>query len=317
MRRGFVRAHAPVLDIYGVDQRTFLSFIKNFDQAAQASPPLDVVFISAGAVGFVPDGFATLTSTLAQIAVGIATENQKSSRGNSYMDQMNEQLFTSRGLYALVMTYTPDAHEKPIGTQQMDINEIISGRQKPSWNTKGRPITKGDTCGDLELPEAAPLIFPGMYQATQEKLANESAWKKSKRFLSHHHEMRCQARWVSFSSFDHPYMITADRLQLEKHPESRLNLPSEQLPQFKTKLGALNHPPFSGGLVTLLSGGRIGGKRNQRSNQTIVEQHQSSEEKRLGSNQYDYSDSNASSNSNRRPKSVSMKISFLPYLHSC
>lgn len=115
------------------------------------------------------------------------------------MDQMNEQLFKPRGLYALIMTYTPDAHEKPIGTQQMNINEIISGRQKPSWNVKGRPLTKGDTYGELELPEAAHLVFPGIDQATQEKLVNESAWKKSRRFLSNHHDMGCQARWVSFA----------------------------------------------------------------------------------------------------------------------
>lgn len=250
LRRGFVRAYAPVLSQHGIDQATFLSFIKNFDLAAQASPLLNVVYVSASAVGFMPQGWAILASSVVTIAARTAMEAQQRSRGNSYMDQMNEQLFKPRGLYAMIMTYIPDTQmsddqKGAIGTRTMDVNGIISGDVKPSRGLLGKKLSKGTTMGAMELPQATPLVFPNLDTTAQARLASEGKLKKSKRFLSERNDRRSQARY------------------LYRNPECRLNLPADQQPQFRSGLADPNHPAFQGSVLTLLSGGRVGGHRKE------------------------------------------------------
>jgi hypothetical protein len=81
-----VRAYAPVLADHGIDQDTFLTFIENFDRATAASPILGVIYLGAGTIGFVPHGWAMMTSAVLQAAAGLAIENQKRYRGNNYLD---------------------------------------------------------------------------------------------------------------------------------------------------------------------------------------------------------------------------------------
>ena len=74
--RGFVRAYAPVLENCGIDQATFLDFLKAFHKGSQASKWLDVVNIAAVGAGFVPNGIAVGVSIAAQVTVHIAMEAQ-------------------------------------------------------------------------------------------------------------------------------------------------------------------------------------------------------------------------------------------------
>lgn len=62
--RGFIHAYAPDLAEKGISQEAFLSFIQTFHAAAQASPLLNVVFVSAGVVGLVPEPITLITSTV-------------------------------------------------------------------------------------------------------------------------------------------------------------------------------------------------------------------------------------------------------------
>ena len=69
--RGFVRAYAPLLgECSGIDQQTFLKFLKNFHKASQASPIFDVISISAAIAGFAPSVIAMAVTTAAQIVRG-------------------------------------------------------------------------------------------------------------------------------------------------------------------------------------------------------------------------------------------------------
>lgn len=66
--RGFVRAYAPLLgECSGIDQGTFLMFLKNFHQASKASPIFDVISISAAIAGFAPSAIAMAVTTVVQI----------------------------------------------------------------------------------------------------------------------------------------------------------------------------------------------------------------------------------------------------------
>lgn len=79
-KRGFVRAYAPVLEDCGIDQATFLEFLKTFHTASKSSPWLQVVNIAAAGAGLAPSAIAMGVSIAIQFAVGVAMEVQTRSR---------------------------------------------------------------------------------------------------------------------------------------------------------------------------------------------------------------------------------------------
>lgn len=79
-KRGFIRAYAPVLADCGIDQNTFLDFLKTFHAASKASPWLNVINIAAASAGFAPSLIAMGVSIAVQFAVGVAMEVQSRSR---------------------------------------------------------------------------------------------------------------------------------------------------------------------------------------------------------------------------------------------
>ena len=79
-KRGFVRAYAPVLEDVGIDQGTFLDFLRTFKKACEADGWLQAVNLAAFGAGFVPNPIAMGVSTAVQFAVGVAMEVQRLSR---------------------------------------------------------------------------------------------------------------------------------------------------------------------------------------------------------------------------------------------
>lgn len=59
--RGFVRAYSPVLEDVGIDQQTFLRFLKNFHKSSQANPYFNAVMVAATVAGFVPEPITVST----------------------------------------------------------------------------------------------------------------------------------------------------------------------------------------------------------------------------------------------------------------
>ena len=68
--RGFVRAYAPDLENVGIDEVTFSTFLHNFQESAKASPLLNLIWVSAGVVGFVPGVITMAVSISVQVAAG-------------------------------------------------------------------------------------------------------------------------------------------------------------------------------------------------------------------------------------------------------
>ncbi len=79
-KRGFVRAYAPVLEDVGIDQATFMDFLKTFKKSCEADGWLQAVNLAAVGVGFVPNPIAMGVSAAIQFAVGVAMEVQRLSR---------------------------------------------------------------------------------------------------------------------------------------------------------------------------------------------------------------------------------------------
>lgn len=79
-KRGFVRAYAPVLENCGIDQATFLDFLKTFHASSKASPWLEVINVAAAGAGMAPSAIAMGVSIAVQVCVGVAMEVQARTR---------------------------------------------------------------------------------------------------------------------------------------------------------------------------------------------------------------------------------------------
>ena len=244
--RGFVRAYAPVLADSGISQETFLSFIKNFQGASSASPVLNVVFFSAGAAGFVPEPFTQLGSAAVQIAAGAAMEVQRRKRTNNFLDQMNEQLFKPRGLYAMIMSYVPNA-ARPIEAESVDITSIIARQTDQSGKLKASlKAHSGRTFVEPELPESAPLIFPGVAEAAQSDDSTRRPSVKTSKILADYFDRRAQAMYAA------------------KHPESGLKVPDHQAPVFASRFSDPNDLGGNSSIIALVTGGKYDPDKKQR-----------------------------------------------------
>lgn len=72
--RGFIRAYAPILEVKGIDQETFLEFIETFDKASQASPWIQAINLANFATIPLAPPFSFLVSIGIKMAVDSATE---------------------------------------------------------------------------------------------------------------------------------------------------------------------------------------------------------------------------------------------------
>ena len=194
--RGFVLAYAPVLRDCGIDQATFLDFLDAFDKSTKTSPVFTVINVGALAAGFVPSVAARVTSATVKIAVKTIETMQTRRQSNNFLNKMNHTLFKPHGLYCLLMQFKPDQKSS---AESVDVTKTIEETEGPSQSgMKGQlynmRASSGKTWGDLQLPEAAPLIFPALESMPDEQKQN--AFKKSERFVTEYYDKRAQATYV-------------------------------------------------------------------------------------------------------------------------
>ena len=196
--RGYIHAYPPILESKCLPQDAFLTFLSNLYESSQVSPFLNVVWISADVVGVVPSPFAMIGSIVVKVAAGAAMALQAMQRTSSYLDEMNAKVFMPRGLFALIMAYRPEG-ERPVDAQSVDTAKLISKRNAPHNKMNIRPSTSAKTYGNVDLPEAAPLIFPALDQALTEGGEEErNKLKGSMNFVADYYDRRAQASYVSF-----------------------------------------------------------------------------------------------------------------------
>ncbi len=115
---------------------------------------------------------------------------------------MNEQYTRPRGLYCMVMTYAP---ESKASHERIDLSQTISHYLTPdeaNWKNKTRNLrlSIGRTQGEMEMAEAAPLIFPALdvAMATGSNGKKLNAIKTSDKFFADYDDRRAQAKSVSY-----------------------------------------------------------------------------------------------------------------------
>ncbi|KJX99691.1 hypothetical protein TI39_contig353g00031 [Zymoseptoria brevis] len=255
--RGFVRAYAPALADTGIDQETFLTFLRNFHKSSQASPMFDVIGISAGIAGFAPSIIAMVVCAAVEVGAKVGAEMQARYRTNNFLDRVNETLFKPAGLFAMIVRYkaVKATDAQPISAESVNLSTyraMAKVTKQRSCNAEGKSsrsmsdqmdnlrVASDTTRGALRMPEAAPLIYPDL----DHKLAQESPEsfkdksKDAKKFVADYIDRRAQ---MSFA---------------KQAPPSSLVVPHGD---YQPPTGAANpeHAMYSGGLVALVSGGTI------------------------------------------------------------
>ncbi|OAP57580.1 hypothetical protein AYL99_08318 [Fonsecaea erecta] len=237
--RGFVRAYAPILQTCGVEQGEFLDFLDGFGKAIQLHPVFHAFNLAcAGAVlatdiAVGPMFFVHVGAMVVHTSVELSRRQYVKYESNKYLDNMNENFFKPRGLYALVMAYKPDSDDL---VQNVDMNTHLV--TSIATRDSGRGSRFADSAGssrEIEIPESAPLIFPELDALPEGE--KENAFKRSGKRLGDYFDRRAQAKFE------------------KANPGSKLNVYQDR--QFASRFSDPNHPANSGSLIALLSGGKI------------------------------------------------------------
>ncbi|KAF7557014.1 hypothetical protein G7Z17_g1029 [Cylindrodendrum hubeiense] len=278
--RGFVRAYAPVLQDSGISQDVFLKFLSDWEVASKTDPWIDAVLIAANVVGFVPEVAAQVVSAVVNVAAGTAAELQSRYRRNTFLDRVNQDLLMPRGLYAMVMAFKEELPGQQQGgpltrlsssmgaaffkSERLDINETaakyinqdpdVSGMQKKLQDIR---ITSGKTYTQLELPEAAPLVYPTIDRAVQNDLDTAGKGKEST-MSSMKDKMKGAGDFVQ----DY-YDRKAQAAYEAEHQDSALAVPSSARKEFHSRFSDPNHAANSGSLISLVTGGAINPKERR------------------------------------------------------
>ncbi|KAK5316323.1 hypothetical protein LTR70_006277 [Exophiala xenobiotica] len=160
-------------------------FVESLHSALAVSRLLSVVYLGASAASVAPHGWAVLAGTVTQVIVGAAMKHQRRKRSHSYLDQINEQLFKLRGLYAVVMTYVPNA-QRPVTSKQVNMNDLLAGKKRYNTSILGPKLVEEESYGELELPDSASLVFPGVDKVAKAQLLGENAMKRAARWTAEH-----------------------------------------------------------------------------------------------------------------------------------
>ncbi|TVY13107.1 hypothetical protein LARI1_G008983 [Lachnellula arida] len=154
-------------------------------------------------------------------------------RANSFLDQVNDGFFKPRGLYCLIMTYKPESSDTHGCVNMMKSLSSSSS----SFFSKLR-VSSGKTHGELELPQAAPLIFPALDAAAEEGARKKNRMKETSKFVADYMDRRAQATYAG------------------ENPGSALALATTE-PRFRSRFADPNHAASSGDLVALVTGGAV------------------------------------------------------------
>ncbi|KAI9150653.1 Burnettramic acids biosynthesis cluster protein E [Paramyrothecium foliicola] len=238
--KGFVRAYAPVLEDCGIDQATWLEFLDGFEKSINKSSWFHLtnagVFVASNAsaltLGVSPA--LHLASTAVHVSVEASRRGYVNHQQNKYLDVMNEQFFMPRGLYCMVIKYAPSSDEVVEKVDlEHNITQSIGARQDQSKWQRLFSNSSMKIENDAGLPATAPLVFPGLTDASEETASN------------------------SFKQFGHVMQDYKDRRAAAKfeaeNPNSRM--PAAPRKEFASVYGDPNSAANSGGFISLASEG--------------------------------------------------------------
>ncbi|KAI0476083.1 hypothetical protein GGR56DRAFT_453847 [Xylariaceae sp. FL0804] len=172
--RGFVRAYAPDLLAYGVDEPCWLSFLEALDANMANSPWLTGINVAGGVVGLIPKGVVPGMAILGfsiQLTVGVAQELLLRKGQNSFILKMNEEFFKPRGLYCLIMTYDPSTTDT-----------LVQSTMTASTGARDHRLIRDNDgkTGPLEFPPSARLVYPRLPVPAGAAVEGHQSWWSKK-----------------------------------------------------------------------------------------------------------------------------------------
>ncbi|KAL6876954.1 hypothetical protein J3F83DRAFT_430846 [Trichoderma novae-zelandiae] len=257
--RGFIQAYAPLLQEAGIDEATFIDFVKQLNMATAPSPWIHAINLAAVAAQSVPEPVTIAVSIAAQTGTQVSLQAHSRSKTNTFLNKMNAEFFRPLGLIAVIMTWKPSRAGEVVTQVTFDAaleqaTQNASGPRPGAASGFNNKMQASHGTTSFEWPESAPLVFP-----TLDKLAStpegrqavEDAGKKpngvmrSVNFATDYMDKRSQAQWAN------------------EHPESRLAQLNVK-PEFHSRYADPNHPASSGSLLALLTGGAVSGRVSER-----------------------------------------------------
>ncbi|KAL4880132.1 hypothetical protein BJY04DRAFT_80935 [Aspergillus karnatakaensis] len=239
-KRGFIRAYAPVLEGFGIDQGMFLDFLETSNKACQATPWLYALNLASIGTMWMPGAISFIVSAAIQIGTEAAIAVEGRRKTNTFFDKINDEFFRPRGLFCLVMTWDSSSSST---FSRFDLNTAISTAVEhggPGKLNKMRHKFKssdGKTHGNLPFPESAPLVFPELDAAAAAGSEAKIKSLKKRDFVADYFDRRGQAQFTL------------------ENPENALNMAPK--PTFTSRYADPSHPASSGDLFALISGGHI------------------------------------------------------------
>ncbi|KAK4071682.1 uncharacterized protein Triagg1_5920 [Trichoderma aggressivum f. europaeum] len=258
--RGFIQAYAPLLQNVGIDQATFIDFIKQLNLATAPSPWIYAINVAAIAVQNVPEPITIAVSIAAQVTTQVGLQAHSRSKTNTFLNKMNAEFFRPLGLVAVLMTWKPSRAGEIVTQSRFDetleqATQNASGPRPGMGGGISNKMQASHGTTNFEWPESAPLVFPTLDKladSAEGRQAVEEAGKKqpngmkrSMIFAMEYMDKRSQAQWANM------------------HPESRLAQLNVK-PEFHSRYADPNHPASSGSLLALLTGGAVGGRVSDR-----------------------------------------------------
>ncbi|KAL5334905.1 hypothetical protein BJX70DRAFT_391056 [Aspergillus crustosus] len=240
-KRGFIRAYAPVLEDFGIDQAMFLDFLETSNKACQATPWLYALNLASIGTIWIPSAISFVVSAAIQMGTEAAIAVEGRRKTNTFFDKINEEFFRPRGLFCLVMTWDSESSST---YSRFDLTTAIStavdggGPGKLNKMKHKFKSSDGKTQGSLPFPESAPLIFPDLDAVAAGGLeAQKKSLQNRKDFVANYFDRRSQAQFSV------------------ENPDNALNMAPK--PTFTSRYADPSHPASSGDLLGFVSGGHI------------------------------------------------------------
>lgn len=152
-----------------------------------------------------------------------AKSTAEPSRTNEYLDHMNVAFFRPHGLYALIMCYKPTDTPYEYGDS---INKSVARRVDGGDDFSRK---SGTVKSELELPDAAPLVFPELKNIPDDKRPN--AAKRALATVNDYSDRRARANFVSYeicsvneSNLDRNTIIQTRSSRYKNHQSSPLGM---------------------------------------------------------------------------------------------
>jgi hypothetical protein len=184
------------------------------------------VIISTLIAGYASSVIAIAVTTAVQMAAQAAKEVQSRARSNTYLDRVNQEVFMPRGLYAVVMKFKSESQLNQQGdfasgitgvvgqifsSERLDFDQAATKYSQSSPCDAGRTQqlrrdlrpTSCETRGEIEIPEAAELIFPDIdaaarrYEGTDFSGRSKAKAKSANKFVQRYLDRRAQSQYAA------------------------------------------------------------------------------------------------------------------------